>query len=265
MEKNCKRIRREILTTIYKAQSGHPGGSLSGVELLYVLYHKIAAFNPNNPLDDDRDRIIFSKGHASPLAYVILSEFGFFPKSELEHFREFGARLQGHVYTDVPGIELSTGSLGQGLSFACGIALAGQLKKKDYKIYCYLGDGELQEGNVWEAFMTAGSRDLKNICAIIDYNKVQENGFVKDIKTLDPLKDRLESFGWEVVEIEGHNIEEIQCAYTKFLTRETYKPFAIVANTVKGKGVSFMEFNSAWHGKAPNNKELEMALQELGE
>ncbi|MBC2851572.1 transketolase [Cetobacterium sp. 8H] len=257
-----KNLRKEILTTIYKAKSGHPGGSFSGVELLYTLYSEFIKFDPKNPNEENRDRVIISKGHASPLVYSILSEFGFFPKSELEHFRKFGALLQGHVSKTVPGVELSTGSLGQGLSYSCGVAIAGFLKKANFKVFCYMGDGELQEGSVWESFMTAGDRNLNNLCAIIDYNKVQENGFVKDIKNLEPLKEKLEAFGWKVFEIDGHNVEEIRSAYHNFFINKE-KPVAIIANTVKGKGVSFMEFKSSWHGKAPNEEEYNKAIKEL--
>ncbi|MBC2857267.1 transketolase [Cetobacterium sp. 2A] len=263
VEKECKRIRREILEMIHTAGSGHPGGSLSGVELLYVLYSEFLKYDSNNPKLENRDRVIISKGHASALVYSILSEFGFFPKKELKNFRKLHSLLQGHVYREVPGVELSTGSLGQGLSYSCGVAMAGVLNKKDYKTFCYLGDGELQEGNVWEAAMTAGFRKLNNLCAIVDYNKVQENGLVREIKSLEPLRKKFEDFGWSTVEINGHDISEIKMAFNKFL-KETEKPFVIIANTIKGKGVSFMEMNSLWHGKAPNDVELQKALEEIG-
>ena len=256
------KLRKEILTTIYNAKSGHPGGSLSGVELLYTLYDKFIKFDPKNPNSENRDRVIISKGHASPLVYSILSEFNFFPKKELHNFRKFGALLQGHVSKSVPGVELSTGSLGQGLSYSCGVAIAGILKKSDFKVFCYMGDGELQEGSVWESVMTAGDRNLHNLCAIIDSNKVQENGFVKDIKNIEPLKDKFQAFGWKVLEIDGHNVKDISLAYQTFLKNKE-KPIVIIANTIKGKGVSFMELNSSWHGKAPNEEEYNRAIAEL--
>ncbi|SJZ54701.1 transketolase [Cetobacterium ceti] len=264
MEKKCKELRKKILQMINEAGSGHPGGSLSGVELLYVLYKKIAYYNLENLEDEKRDRIIISKGHASPLVYTILNEFKFFKEEEIKNFRKKGALLQGHVHREVPGVELSTGSLGMGLGYSCGVAISGKLKKLDYKVFCYLGDGELQEGSVWESFMSAGTRKLNNLCAIIDYNKVQENGFVEDIKSLEPLKAKLEAFGWRVYDIDGHNLKEVENSYLKFLD-EKEKPVAIIGNTVKGKGVSFMEFNNTWHGKAPNKEELERAIKEIEE
>lgn len=262
MESNCKRLRKIILQTISEAGSGHPGGSLSGVELLYTLYKKILKYDNKNPQWEERDRVIISKGHSSPLIYTILAEFNFFSKEKLKEFRKFGSILQGHVYREVPGVELSTGSLGMGLSYSCGVAMAARLQGKKYKIYCYLGDGELQEGNIWEGAMTAGVRKLHNLCAIVDYNKVQENGFVEEIKSIEPLKKKFEDFGWRAIEIDGHNILEIEKAYRDFL-EEKEKPVVIIGNTVKGKGVSFMEYKSSWHGKAPNREELAEALKEL--
>ncbi len=193
---------------------------------------------------------------------MVLANKGFFEKKELKNFRKLGALLQGHVYTGVPGVELSTGSLGQGLSFANGMALAGKLKDLPFKVYCMLGDGEMQEGQVWEALMTAVHHQLDNICIIIDTNKVQQNGLVSEIKNLEPLTRKLKSFGCEVMEIDGHNMEEISTALEGF-GKVKNKPYVIKANTIKGKGVSFMELNSKWHGKAPNKEELAAALKEL--
>lgn len=262
MKNQILKIRKEILTTISQSGSGHPGGSLSGVELLYVLYKEFLKFNPKEPHWENRDRFIVSKGHSSPLIYTILSNFGFFPKEELRSFRKLHSRIQGHVHKDVPGVELSTGSLGQGLSFSVGIALGANISGKNFNTYCYLGDGELQEGSVWEGIMSAGHYKLSNLCAIIDYNKVQENGYVEKIMSLYPLKKKFENFGWSVIEINGHSVREITKAYQHFLL-EQEKPFVIIANTIKGKGVSFMEYNKDWHGKAPNEEELLKALEEL--
>lgn len=262
LKKKSKKIRIEILKMTHEAKSGHPGGSLSAVELLVSLYFKKIKYDPKNPDWDDRDRVIISKGHATPLVYSVLSEAGFFSKEELKGFRKLGSMLQGHVYREVPGVELSTGSLGQGLSVAVGMALAARLKNQKHNVYCLLGDGEIQEGNVWEAAMSAGHRKLSKLCAIVDYNKVQENGFVNDIKNLEPLKKRWESFGWRVHEIDGHKFKDIISALDKF-DMESEKPTCIIANTVKGKGVSFMEYQHKWHGKAPDDVQFEKAIHEL--
>ncbi len=262
LEKMAKKFRREILEMISNAKSGHPGGSLSLVEILISLYFYKMRHNPVNPLWEDRDRLILSKGHASPVLYVTLANAGYFDKKELNNFRKFGALLQGHIHYNVPGVEFATGYLGQGLSVANGIALASKLLGKDIKVYCIIGDGELQEGNIWEALMTASHRKLNNLCVILDANGVQENGFVKDIKNEEPIKDKIIAFGFDVYEINGHSFEEILDVLDKFETNE--KPFFIIARTVKGKGVSFMENNHNWHGKAPKKEELEKALVEIG-
>ncbi len=262
LEKRAVKIRKEILEMTHRAKSGHPGGSLSAVEILLALYFKKMVYDPKNPNWEKRDRLIISKGHVTPLVYSVLSEAGFFGKDELETFRKLGSRLQGHAYREVPGIELSTGSLGQGLSVAIGMALAARLKDENHNVYCLLGDGEIQEGNIWEAAMSAGHRKLSKLCAIVDYNKVQENGFVNDIKKLEPLKKRWESFGWRVHEINGHKFRELISALDKF-DMEIDKPTCIIANTVKGKGVSFMEYQHSWHGKAPNDEQYEKAVREV--
>ena len=256
------KYRREILKVIHNAGSGHPGGSLSCIDLLIVLYQYKLRYDVKNPSWEDRDRLIVSKGHASPAVYVAMADVGFFPKEELWGFRKIDRILQGHVHTKIPGIELSTGSLGQGLSVANGLGLSAKMKKQDFKVYCILGDGEMQEGSIWEALMTGSHYKIDNVCAILDYNKVQENGRVNDIMNLEPLKERIESFGWNTIDIDGHNFEEITAAFDKF-SETTDKPTFIIANTVKGKGVSFMEFNHNWHGKAPNAEMLEKALAEL--
>jgi len=255
-------FRKQILLMTHKAGSGHPGGSLSAVEILISLYEYKLNHNPNDPSWDDRDRFIMSKGHCTPVIYTTLSHYGYFPQKELETFRNYGSRLQGHVHNKVPGIEFSTGSLGHGLSVANGMALGARMQKKDFKVYCLLGDGENQEGSVWEAAMHASHQKIDNVCAIVDYNKIQQNGPVNDIKNLEPLADRWRSFGWETEEIDGHNFEQIIAALDKFATVKR-KPFCIIANTLKGKGISFMELNPAWHGKAPNDEQLKDALAEL--
>lgn len=254
-------FRRQILEITNSAGSGHPGGSLSAVEILVSLYHYKLRHRPMDPHWAERDRLIISKGHASPVTYVALADSGYFPKEELKTFRKLGARLQGHVHRKVPGVELNTGSLGHGLSVANGMALAAKMKKKDFKIYCLLGDGEIQEGSVWEAAMSSAHFHLNNVCVIVDYNKIQENGLVSEIMNLEPLADKWRSFGWEVAEANGHNFEDLKKALDKF--DRSKKPYVIIAHTNKGKGISFMEGKSKWHGKAPNKDELAAALKEL--
>jgi len=273
MEKKCldldalkelaRQFRKEILEMITEAGSGHPGGSLSAVEILISLYFCKMHHRPNDPAWPLRDRFIMSKGHASPVLYVTLANCGYFPKDELKTFRKLGSRLQGHVHVGVPGVELSTGSLGQGLSVANGIALGAKMRQMDFKVYCLLGDGEIQEGQVWEAAMTGGHHKLENMCAILDYNKVQENAPVAEIKGEEPQADKWRSFGWHVIEVDGHKFEDILAALDEFC-RVKGKPTFIIGHTVKGKGVSFMEGQAAWHGKAPNKEQLRQALAELG-
>jgi transketolase len=263
LEDRARQFRREILEMITEAGSGHPGGSLSAVEILISLYYYKMNHRPENPKWPTRDRFIMSKGHASPVLYVTLANCGYFPKEELMTFRKLGSRLQGHVHINVPGVELSTGSLGQGLSVANGIALGAKIRKVKFKIYCLLGDGEIQEGQVWEAAMTAAHHKIDNICAILDYNTVQENGPVREIKNEEPIVPKWKDFGWYVIEIDGHNFNQIISALDEF-EKIRNKPTLIVAHTIKGKGVSFMENQSKWHGKAPNKEELAAALKELG-
>ena len=262
LKKLARQFRKEILEMISEAGSGHPGGSLSSVEILIALYYYKMNHKPDNPSWPIRDRFIMSKGHASPVLYTTLANSGYFPKEELRNFRKLGSRLQGHVHIGVPGVELSTGSLGQGLSVANGIALGAKIRKLKFNIYCLMGDGEIQEGQVWEAAMTGSHHKLDNICAIIDYNGVQENGPVSEIKNEEPIVDKWKSFGWEVIEIDGHNFEELIPAFDEFDTIKN-KPMLILAHTVKGKGVSYMEGKSAWHGKAPNPQQLKQALDEI--
>lgn len=262
LKKKALQYREDILKTLNLAGSGHPGGSLSAVEILIGLYEYKMNHKPEDPNWEDRDRLIISKGHITPAVYVTLAHQGYFPKEELKGFRKFGSRLQGHVHTKVPGVEFNTGSLGHGLSVANGIAMGAKMLKKDFKTYCLLGDGELQEGSVWEAAMTAAHYKLDNVCAIVDYNKIQENGLVSDIKNIEPLADKWRSFGWHVVEAHGHCFADLFKAFDEF-GKVKDKPFVIIAHTVKGKGVSFMEGDNKWHGKAPNDEQLEKALAEF--
>ncbi len=263
LRKVAVELRKEILKTIAKAGSGHPGGSLSMVELLVGLYWYKLRHNPTQPSWPDRDLFLLSKGHGCPALYTVLAFQGYFPREELQTLRRYPTRLQGHPEKDsVPGIEMAAGSLGQGLSMANGIALADRLDHRARRIFCLMGDGEIQEGQVWEAAMTAHHHQLDAVCAIIDANQLQQNGPVKQIQDIEPLPAKWEAFGWAVREIDGHDIGQVLDAYD---WAETIKgqPQAIVARTVKGKGVSFMELNRAWHGVAPKPDELEQALKEL--
>jgi len=262
LKKKAVILRRDILETLELAGSGHPGGSLSAVEIFLTLYGYQINHKPSDPLWEDRDRVIVSKGHVSPVVYTTLANFGYFPKEELKTFRKFGARLQGHVHTKVPGVEFNTGSLGHGLSFANGIALGARMRGKNFKVYCIMGDGEIQEGSVWEAAMTAAHFKLDHVCAIVDYNKVQENGPTNEIKNLEPLALKWAAFGWNVLDIDGHSFEALKGAFDNFSNTKG-KPTVIIANTVKGKGISFMEGKCGWHGKAPNKEQLAQALAEL--
>ncbi|MFC1567043.1 transketolase, partial [bacterium] len=257
LQDKAKNFRREILEMVHNAKSGHPGGSLSAIDILITLYFYKMNHDPSDPKSENRDRFIMSKGHASPAVYVTLANAGYFSKDELNGFRKLNCLLQGHVVADVAGVELSTGSLGQGASVAVGMALAGKLKKAEYKVYALLGDGEIQEGQVWESFMTANNYDLNNLCIILDYNKVQENGPVVEIMKEEPLTDKLLAFGFHVISIDGHDFEDIKKALDEVDTIKN-KPTFIIANTIKGKGVSFMENQSKWHGKAPSDDELKI-------
>lgn len=264
LEKLCKENRKNILKMVYNAQSGHIGGAMSSVELLTVLYHKCMHICPKWTKSQDfnnRDRFVLSKGHASSILYSILAQLGYFPKEELLTFRLFGSRLQGHPVPICPGIDVATGSLGQGLSIACGMAMGLRLDKNPAKVFCLMGDGELQEGSVWEAFMHCTHAKLDNIIAIIDRNRLQIDGCTENVKSLENLADKIRAFNWDVIEIDGHDINAIYSAIER--AKELNKPVAILANTVKGKGVSFMENNAGWHGKAPNKEDFERALAEL--
>ena len=259
----CKKIRRDIVTMIAKAGSGHPGGSLSAVEIVVALYWKVLRHKPADPVWKDRDRFILSKGHAVPVLYAALAEQGYFPLKELDTLRKIDSFLQGHAdHCCTPGIEMSSGSLGQGLSFSVGTALAGRLDKASWRVYALLSDGECEEGQTWEAAMSAGMFKLDNLTAIVDKNGIQLSGFTKDIMNSDPLTKKFESFGWNVIEIDGHDLTQVLDALKKAQTVKG-QPTVIIARTVKGKGVSFMENNVEFHGKAPNAEQLEKALKEL--
>lgn len=263
------KVRQQVIKMIANAQSGHPGGSLSAVEIISILYKKILKTCPDWKKDPDfanRDRFVLSKGHASATLYAVLADCGYFDESELMTFRKLHTRLQGHPsYGYLPGIEVSTGSLGQGLSMACGMAIGLKLDKKDTRVYTLLGDGEMQEGQIWEALMHAAHRELDNLTIIIDRNRLQIDGCVDEIKSLGSLSKKLIGFGLEVIEIDGHNLEQIYDALQKAreLSKKSKKPTAIIANTVKGRGVWFMENNACWHGNAPNTEQCEKALAEL--
>ena len=264
-KQSALRVRRNILKMINSAKSGHPGGSLSGVDILTVLYGKSLNIPKDWDLSKDfnsRDRFILSKGHASPLLYAILAEHGLISEELLPSFRKINSKLQGHPSKGyLNGVEVSTGSLGQGLSIGCGIAMGLKLDKNPANVVVYLGDGELQEGSCWEAFMQIAHRKLDNIIAIIDRNGLQIDGCTENVTALGDIATKIKDFGWEVAEIDGHDIEEI---YNAIETgKKSEKPYAIIAKTVKGKGVSFMENQAGWHGKAPNAEQLAQALEEL--
>lgn len=255
-------LRLHVVEMTTEAGSGHPGGSLSSAELMAVLYFGVMKHDPKNPKWDGRDRFILSKGHAAPVLYSALAEAGYFPVSELKTLRKTGSRLQGHPAKDkVPGVEMSTGSLGQGLSMACGIALAGKMDGKDYRTFCLLGDGELQSGQNWEAAMLASHYCLGRLTAFVDKNRLQISGCTCEVMGLEPLADKWRSFGWNVMEVEGHDVGAILDACDK--ADESSKPTCIILDTVKGKGVSFMENKAEFHGKACNRDQNECAIAEI--
>jgi transketolase len=263
MEAIAKRVRRHIVSMIGKAGSGHPGGSLSAVEIVTALYLKVLRHKPSDPCWPDRDRFVLSKGHAAPMLYAVLAECGYLPVDELLTLRQLDSRLQGHTdCTVTPGVEMSAGALGQGLSFAIGVALAGRLNLQDYRVYVLLGDGECDEGQVWEAAMAAAHFKLDNMVAIVDNNGLQIDGWNRDVMNLDPFNEKWRAFGWHVIEVDGHNFARLTQAFDKAKSVKG-QPTVVIAHTVKGKGVSFMENNPDFHGKAPNAEEVEIALREL--
>ena len=259
-----KEIRKDIVKMLTESASGHPGGSLSATDIMTVLFFKEMNLDPNNEKDPNRDRFVLSKGHAAPVLYSALARRGYFPVEELSTLRKFKSRLQGHPSIQyLPGIDMSTGSLGQGVSAAVGMALAGKIDKKDYRVYTLLGDGELEEGQVWEAAMCAAHYKLNNLTAFIDFNGLQIDGDITKVMNPCPIDKKFEAFGWNVLVVDGHNYEEIIDAIEKAKECKD-KPTAVVCNTVKGKGVSFMENQAAWHGTAPSKEQCETALKELG-
>jgi transketolase len=263
MEGVAKKLRRHIITMTGEAGSGHPGGSLSSVEIVTTLYFNLLRHNPEDPQWPDRDRFVLSKGHAAPLLYATLAECGYFPIEELLTLRKLGSCLQGHCDSNATaGVEMTAGSLGQGLSFSIGVALAGRLDSKDYTVYVLLGDGECDEGQVWEAAMAAAHHKLDRLMAIVDNNGLQIDGWNRDVMNLEPFNEKWQAFGWHVIEVDGHNIAQLIDAFSRAKSVKG-KPSVIIAHTVKGKGVSFMENNPDFHGKAPTAAEVELALKEL--
>lgn len=251
------------LTMVHDAASGHPGGSMSCLDLVTALYFNVMHVDTQNPQDPDRDRFVMSKGHCSPALYPVLALRGFFPVDELHMFRRIDGHMSGHVEMHhVRGVDMSTGSLGQGVSAAVGIALGGKLNHKDYRVYAVMGDGELDEGQGWEAFMSAAKYKLDNLCVIVDVNGLQIDGATKDVMPLEPLDQKFAAFGFHVITINGHDFDQILSAYQQAAATKG-QPTVILAKTVKGKGISFMENDAGWHGKAPNDEQLEQAVSEL--
>lgn len=262
-KKYATRIRKHIIDEVYHAASGHPGGSLSCTDILTVLYFHEMRIDPNNPQWQDRDRFVLSKGHCAPALYATLAERGFFPVEELPKFRSIESFLQGHPsMKDVPGVDMSTGSLGQGISAAVGMAMAGKLDKKDYRVYVILGDGELQEGQVWEAMMAAAHYKLDNLTVFLDHNGLQIDGKITEVMSPEPVVIKFLAFGWNVIVINAHDYEQIIDAIAKAKSTKD-KPTIIVAESIKGKGVSFMENQVGWHGTPPNKEQRDQAIAEL--
>ena len=259
----AKKIRRGIIEEVYKAQSGHPGGSLSVADILTVLYFDELNVDEKNPKWEDRDRLVLSKGHCSPALYSCLANRGFFDVEKLTTFRNIESKLQGHPdMTKVPGVDMTTGSLGQGLSAANGMAIAGKMDNKNYRVYCILGDGEIEEGQIWEAAMASSKYKLDNLCVIVDNNNLQIDGTIDKVMSPYPIDEKFKSFGFQIINIDGNDIEEIKKAF-EVAKNVKEKPVCIIAKTIKGKGVSFMENKAEWHGKAPNEEQYKQAMEEL--
>ncbi|MGE5308599.1 MAG: transketolase [Deltaproteobacteria bacterium] len=263
LEKKAQKIRCSIVTMLGEACSGHPGGSLSSTDIITALYFSVLRHDPKNPSWPERDRFHLSKGHCCPTLYATLAECGYFPVSKLSQLRKLGSMLQGHPDRRTPGIEVSSGSLGQGLSIAVGMALAGRIDKKGYRVYCLMGDGEQQEGNIWEAAMAAAHYKLDSLCGIVDCNGLQIDGKVCDVMNVEPVAPKYQAFGWHAIEVDGHNMGQLLAAFDEAKTVKG-KPTVIVAHTIKGKGVSFMENVCNFHGVAPTKEEVVKALKELG-
>ncbi len=263
LKQKAKEIRKDIIEEVYNAKSGHPGGSLSLADIMAVLYFNELRIDEKNPRWEDRDRLILSKGHCSPALYAALAERGFFNKEDLKSFRKIDSKLQGHPdLNKVPGVDMTSGSLGQGLSVANGMAISAKMDNKDYRVYAILGDGEIEEGQVWEAAMTANKYKLDNLCVIVDNNNLQIDGTIEEVMSSYPIDEKFKSFGFNVLNIDGNNIEEIISAF-ETAKQTKNKPTCIIAKTIKGKGVSFMENKTEWHGKAPSEEEYIQAMKDL--
>lgn len=263
LQEIAKNIRRGIIEAVYNGQSGHPGGSLSIADIMAVLYFYEMNIDPQNPKDENRDRLVLSKGHCAPALYSALANRGYFNIEELKTLRNIESRLQGHPdMNKIPGVDMTTGSLGQGLSAANGMAIAGKLDNKDYRVYCIMGDGEIEEGQVWESAMASSKYKLDNLCVIVDNNNLQIDGTIEEVMSSYPIDEKFKSFGFQVINIDGHNLQEIIDAFDVARNIKD-KPVCIIAKTIKGKGVSFMENKAEWHGKAPNKEQYEQAIEEL--
>ena len=262
LEKIACKVRIGIIEGVHSAKSGHPGGSLSIADIMTYLYFKVMNIDPKNPKMENRDRFVLSKGHAAPVLYSVLANRGFFDVAELNTLRHIGSRLQGHPdMKNIPGVDMSSGSLGQGVSCAVGMALSAKHFKNDYKVFTVLGDGEIEEGQVWEAAMFAANKNLSNLTAIIDYNNLQIDGTIEEVNSAAPIDKKFEAFNWHTIIIDGHNFDEIEAAFNE--AEKIDKPVAIIAKTVKGKGVSYMENQVGWHGSAPNDEQYNTAVNEL--
>lgn len=262
LQKTACKVRMGVIEGTYNAKSGHPGGSLSISDLLTYLYFDRMNIDPKSPDNADRDRFVLSKGHTAPALYAVLAQKGFFPEEELKSLRHIGAMLQGHPCIHTPGIDMSSGSLGQGISAACGMALAGKLDGKSYRVYTVLGDGEIEEGQVWEAAMFAAHYKLDNLVAVVDNNGLQIDGPVTEVCSPEPITDKFAAFGWHVITMDAHDFDSIEAAFAEADTVKG-QPVAIIQKSVKGKGVSFMENQVGWHGAAPNKEQYEQAMSEL--
>ncbi len=263
LQKMANEVRKGIVTAVHSAKSGHPGGSLSAADIFTYLYFEELHIDPQNPKDPDRDRFVLSKGHTAPGLYSVMAHRGYFPVEELKTLRHVGARLQGHPSMQyLPGLDMSSGSLGQGISAACGMALAAKIDGKDHRVYTLLGDGEIEEGQVWEAAMFAGAKKLDNLVVIVDNNNLQIDGTVEEVNSPYPIDKKFEAFNFFVIEIDGHNFDQLRSAFQEAKEMKG-RPTAIICKTVKGKGVSFMEDQVGWHGKAPNDEEYEIAMKDL--
>ena len=263
LEEMTKKVRLGIIEAVYNNQSGHPGGSLSIADIMTVLYFNEMNIDNENPKWEDRDRLVLSKGHCSPALYSALANRGYFPVEDLKTFRNINSYLQGHPdMKHIPGVDMTTGSLGQGLSAANGMAISAKLDNKNYRVYCILGDGEIEEGQIWEAAMASNKYKLDNLCVIVDNNNLQIDGTIEEVMNSNPIDEKFKSFGFQIIKIDGHDIEEIKKAF-EVARNVKGKPTCIIAKTIKGKGVSFMENQVGWHGKAPNKEQYEEAKKEI--